>query len=239
MKYDHINSAKFVLFAGAMLLGGCTESFIDANVPPVAPEKRLATQEVQFGHDVVFAKDATRLSLQERRRLEVFLSEADARSADSVIVSTHGQGAISKRRVEIVRAFLTHRRLNVVQTLTRFATASSGSNNVRVSVRRHLVTLPGCPDWTKKTYSNFGNSVHSNFGCSTATNLGMMVANPRDLARGRQPGLVDGEYGARAIEAYRKGETKPLLDDGASESQIQGSSSGSSSSSGSGTGAGS
>jgi len=236
MKYDQ---SKILLIAGALLLAGCSEKFISENVPPVAPQKSLATQEVQFSHDVVFAKDATRLSLQERRRLEVFLSEANARSADSVIVSTTGQNAMSQRRVEIVRAFLTHRRLNVVQTLTRFAAVPSGSNSIRVSVRRHLVTLPGCPDWTKKTYSNFGNSVHSNFGCSTATNLGMMVANPRDLAHGRQPGLVDGEYGARAIEAYRKGETKPLLQDGASATNVEGSSASQSSGSSSGSGEGS
>jgi|TARA_B100000315_G_C14591459_1_gene596082 pilus assembly protein CpaD len=239
MKYDQ---SKFILIvASVILLGGCTEKFIDANVPPMPPQKSLATPEVQFGHDVVFAKDATRLSLQERRRLEVFLNEADARSADSVIVSSTGQSVNSRRRVEIVRAFLTHRRLNVVQTLTKFASAPSANNTVRVSVRRHLVTLPGCPDWTKKTYNNFGNSVHSNFGCSTATNLGMMVANPRDLAHGRQPGLVDGEYGARSIEAYRKGETKPLLQDGASATNIGGSGGGESgdSSSGSGSGEGS
>jgi len=32
-----------------------------------------------------------------------------------------------------------------------------------------------------------------------------MVADPGDIAAGRHPGLMDGEFTARSIERYRKG----------------------------------
>ena len=35
--------------------------------------------------------------------------------------------------------------------------------------------------------------------------LGLMVADPGDIAAGRHPGLMDGEFTARSIERYRKG----------------------------------
>lgn len=50
-----------------------------------------------------------------------------------------------------------------------------------------------------------------NIGCATAHNLGVMVADPRDLVVGRDPGPADGQRGAAAMERYRKGQDKPLM----------------------------
>jgi|GEM_PF-1470824 len=78
-----------------------------------------------------------------------------------------------------------------------------------------VLSVPGCPDWSKEVRHNYSNSVHSNFGCADATNLGLMIANPEDVLEGRNPGAADGTYAAGAIERYRKGETKPLQAGGA------------------------
>ena len=43
----------------------------------------------------------------------------------------------------------------------------------------------------------------SDFGCADATNLGLMVANPRDLLVGRQPGPASAEPALAAIQNYR------------------------------------
>jgi len=83
--------------------------------------------------------------------------------------------------------------------------------NATMTVDGVVLTVPGCPDWTKPTRVNFSNSVHSNFGCADAANLGAMLANPADAWFGRKPGAADGAAAA-AIERYRAGETKPLLD---------------------------
>ena len=88
--------------------------------------------------------------------------------------------------------------------------------NATMTVDGVVLTVPGCPDWTKPTRVNYSNSVHSNFGCADAANLGAMLANPADAWFGRKPGTADGAVGAAAIGRYRAGETKPLLD-GAAE----------------------
>lgn len=56
----------------------------------------------------------------------------------------------------------------------------------------------------------------SNWSCATAVNFGMMLADPGDLVRGRDPGPADGEAVARSIESYRKGRTKDIMRDAAS-----------------------
>lgn len=50
-----------------------------------------------------------------------------------------------------------------------------------------------------------------NLGCSSARNLGLMVARPRDLLVGRDPGPADGQRGAAAMDRYRRGQEKPLM----------------------------
>ncbi len=56
----------------------------------------------------------------------------------------------------------------------------------------------------------------SNWSCATAVNFGLMLADPQDLARGRDPGRADGEAVARSIESYRKDRTKDIIRDSAS-----------------------
>ena len=51
----------------------------------------------------------------------------------------------------------------------------------------------------------------SNFGCANERNLGLMVANPADLLRGREPGPADGDFAAFGIQRYRADKTEPLL----------------------------
>lgn len=84
------------------------------------------------------------------------------------------------------------------------------------------LTLPGCPDWTKPTRVNYSNSVHSNFGCADAANLGAMLANPADALFGRKPGAADGAISAAAIQRYRAGETKPLLNSASAPTETTG-----------------
>ena len=49
-------------------------------------------------------------------------------------------------------------------------------------------------------------------GCNaTATNLAHMVAEPRDLVRGRELGPADGIREAEAIVRYREGKVTELM----------------------------
>jgi len=120
------------------------------------------------------------------------------------------RGKLSGRREETVAAYLDHLSLKTFPLADGFAVGEPGADVVRVIVRRHVVTLPGCPDWSAKPGNTWQNRVSSNWGCATAANLGLMVANPADLAGGRRMGPADGEFSATSIDRYRKGETKPL-----------------------------
>ena len=87
------------------------------------------------------------------------------------------------------------------------------ADHMLVVLERYVVTPPNCPDWTKPPGGDPTNSVGSNFGCATATNLGMMVASPRDLLVGRQPGPADAQPGLSAIQNYRAHKPIVLPDD--------------------------
>lgn len=87
-------------------------------------------------------------------------------------------------------------------------------DTVAVVVERTLVTLPACPDWSgSPNFTTYSNQPMSNWSCATAVNLGMMVVDPADLRRGRQPGVAEADPAARSIQLYREGKTKPLSTD--------------------------
>jgi type IV pilus biogenesis protein CpaD/CtpE len=48
------------------------------------------------------------------------------------------------------------------------------------------------------------------FGCATAANLALMVADPRDLQRGAEPGDPAGDAALAAVRRHQAGEARPL-----------------------------
>ncbi len=75
---------------------------------------------------------------------------------------------------------------------------------LRVIVSRSKATVPGCPDWSRKSDINMNEHNASNFGCATNTNLAAMVANPQDLVLGQSAtGATDPGTSGKAIKSYR------------------------------------
>ena len=195
------------------------------------PEARQPRADlVQYSHDVAFAAGEARLTNDQRQRLDSFLARLEAGYGDRfyVVAGRGRRGApkqaaarLGERRRQAVMAVLELRRLRVLPLRIEFGIDAPVGEAVKVIVRRYVVTLPGCPDWTGRPGVTFNNTPSSNFGCATAINLGLMVADPGDIVAGRHPGLMDGEFIARSIERYRKGETTPLEGDGASTAQTE------------------
>lgn len=73
----------------------------------------------------------------------------------------------------------------------------------RVVVSRTHAEVPGCPNWSEPASPNYQNRMLSNFGCGVNGNLAAMVANPEDLAHGREGGITDPRTAVRAIDVYR------------------------------------
>lgn len=81
---------------------------------------------------------------------------------------------------------------------------------------------PECPSWADTNMSPLDNQHWQQFGCANARNLANMVDNPKDLVEPREAGAADGTYGASAVDLYRTGKTKALLNPAAGSATTAG-----------------
>lgn len=77
-----------------------------------------------------------------------------------------------------------------------------------------VVTVPGCPDFSRRSREDFSNRDASNFGCADAVDFVAQLADPLDAVRGRGTGAREGGAAAAAVERYRIGKTMPLAGEG-------------------------
>ncbi|MGF1641297.1 MAG: CpaD family pilus assembly lipoprotein [Rhodospirillales bacterium] len=197
-------------------LSGCLDRY-DGPVVRREPQPHL----VQFRHQVAFPAGQFSLERDQARALEAFVGRIDVGYGDRVYLSAASPEdaddaaarRIAERRTEAVAAFLRLSEVRVAALIDDRGDGPASGETVTVIVRRHVVGLPACPDWTQPLSDNAINRPTSNWSCATAINFGMMVADPNDLVRGGDPGPADGERLAGSLERYRKGETTPLRDD--------------------------
>lgn len=196
--------------------------------------KRVEVQPAEYRHTVHFATDSAVVTTTERDRLRGFLRAVEVSTDDSVRIEGHADERagdrynldLSARRADSVRDLLRSEGLSqaefhpVAYGERAPAVAGSGpevweeNRRVEVVVDRHVVALPPCPDWSVESGVDFANLPHSNFGCATETNFGLMVADPSDLARGRELGPADGVHAAEGIVRYRTGNLPELETEG-------------------------
>ncbi len=176
---------------------------------PSETDRTGSVDVVKMDHQVMFAADAATLSAEERSRLDRFVDTVDLGYGDIVTVAMMGDAAMTRRRAQLVRAHLTARKIS--SQLVARQPSDGAADTVAVSVARHVVTPPQCPDWTKNATQDIFNERSSNFGCANAHALSVIVANPGDLVRGRPPGPGDGEALALGARRYREGEITPIV----------------------------
>lgn len=76
----------------------------------------------------------------------------------------------------------------------------------RVVITRSQAYVPGCPDWSSKSATDFSSATGSNYGCAVNSSLAAMVADPQDLVKGTDGALSDPVSASKAIKAYREAE---------------------------------
>jgi pilus assembly protein CpaD len=201
---------------GLALLVGCAPT-TEQWQPAVSEAQK--TNKVEFSrlaHTVHFAPGAASLTPGETTRLAGFLDDSDIIYGDRLYLQMAPDDGLSQKRQAAIRRALARRGV-LLSTVPATAGAVGErlllGDEMTVAVERYTVTPPNCPDWTKPSGSDPTNSVSSNFGCATATNLGLMVAQPRDLLVGRQPGAADPQRALYAIQNYRAGRAIILPDD--------------------------
>jgi pilus assembly protein CpaD len=116
-------------------------------------------------------------------------------------------------RVGAVAAIFEERRVRTTEAPARERITGVDPNSVLVTIERHVVVLPDCPDWQKPETQNWKNLPMPNFGCANQTNLGLMVADPGDLVRGREMGPADAARTSLGIERYRTGEEEEIVEE--------------------------
>lgn len=229
----------FAFVAGG-LVSGCLYEFHGAPTQR-EPQPNL----VEYRHDVEFADKQFSLSREQGSQLEAFVARIGVGYGDRVYLATEPPQGVQKesavrlaeRRAESVSSFLGLNNVEIDALIDDYGDGPVLGDAVTVLVRRYVVSLPACPDWTDEPENKYSNRPSNNWSCATAVNFGMMVADPGDLVRGRRAGPGDGQMLADSVNRYRKGETKPLMDDVSTAETFPGGSSpstGSGSSSGSG-----
>jgi pilus assembly protein CpaD len=91
----------------------------------------------------------------------------------------------------------------------------------RVVITRSSAHVPGCPDWSAHSDTNYMNAASPNYGCAINSNVAAMVANPEDLLEGQKgTGETVIATGTKAIDTYRK--APPTGADGLLQAQTGG-----------------
>ncbi len=205
-----------------------TRGWLSASSP-----KRLEVDRAQYRHVVYFNTDRDEIRADERDRLLAFLEAVQPMNHDGISLEGHADERandvynidLAARRIDTVKQFLSKKGLDDsrihASAFGERLPASPGSDEhawsrnrrVEIVLDRFVVTPPACPDWSRRSGLDFANQPHSNFGCATETNLGMMIANPKDLIRGRKLGSADGVHQAEGIVRYREGQLTELQEE--------------------------
>jgi pilus assembly protein CpaD len=190
-----MNTNRFFLAAGlTLLVGACAPvtSYTDAEAP-----KRLKLDTSTTQLDLHFVPGSPVLASADAARLQRTAAAGGMAPSDRVTVATAGPPYLAKERLASVSALLLHYGIVPVAVAQDVP-----SNHAVVMVERTLVTLPPCPNWSKRPYTDFDNQPSSKFGCATETNLGMMVASPSDLAGGLALSNAAGQPAAASVNRY-------------------------------------
>ena len=176
-------------------LGACQQAseYTESEAP-----KQLKVDEATTRVDLRFAPGSDRLAAGDAARLRAMAAAGKLAPVDRVLVSAGGAPQLAAARV----AAVTEALLPYGIVASPGALAGVASNRAVVEAQRYLVTLPPCPNWSKRPAHDFTNTPDSNFGCANVSNFGRMVANPADLVAGRPLGLAAGQPAAASVERY-------------------------------------
>lgn len=163
---------------------------------------------------VRFERGGASLSDPERRAAVGFLMRRVAERSDQVFLDfglMHETTELAADRRVTISEVVIAAGLDPKNVRVRSNVRGVAANEVNLTVRTYLVTLPRCPDFTSRAGRTFDNRPHSNWGCATSANLGLMVAEPRDLVSGRSGTLGDAEALTLSTQRHRAGETRALV----------------------------
>jgi pilus assembly protein CpaD len=208
-----------LVIAAYAAVAGCEPVRDDWSGVRRAPQPRA--EVAMFRHTIQFPPGFGRMTRSEQLRWETFLKHVKPEDAETVSLSL---GPAQSRTGPTEQALLRLRQQEIMAALRARGVPVEAMqadadpapiDGAVIAVRTHVVALPQCPDWSADPRRGYNNQPFSNWGCATAINFGTMLADPRDLIRGKEPGPADGERLAKSIERYRLDKVRPLINDNA------------------------
>ncbi|MBK1666803.1 hypothetical protein CKO28_01935 [Rhodovibrio sodomensis] len=205
-----VNPVRAAGLAAALAAGTLTGA---CSTPQMGPPggsgpqiHNLGVERTLYRHDVAFPGDSAELSQGEQAALDRFLRHSGAdRQATVLVAAADAPGDLAERRRQRVVRLLRRRGFDPRASDPLLDTAQPGGGEVLVRIARYHVVLPDCPNYSRTMTSTTSNMPASNFGCADRRNLGLMVANPRDLLRGRDMGPVSGARTSIPVRDYHDG----------------------------------
>ncbi|MEW4467982.1 CpaD family pilus assembly protein [Parasphingorhabdus sp. JC815] len=137
----------------------------------------------------------------EFRRLAGWFDALELGYGDRVAIDDPGHGAGPSAR-SAVETLVAQKGLLVSET----APVTQGhipSGAMRIVVSRSTAAVPGCPDWSNRSHTDFQARTSENYGCGVNSTMAAMIADPEDLVRGQTRDGEDQAEASKAIRAYR------------------------------------
>lgn len=158
---------------------------------------------IKFDHTVGFAGGKSIPSDSEFDRLDAFFNGIILKYGDTVTL----RGGADSRR-ETLAIYIERLGLPIDIRSESGTRTEMTAKKVSVTVERHTVTPPPCPNWSNFHGNEQRNTPGSNYGCSTDAALGYMIANPRDLIEGQPMGPALATPGIEAQRRYQADKTE-------------------------------
>jgi len=141
------------------------------------------------------------LSTAEQNRLSGWFDALELGYGDRVSIDdpSYSTSAVAKAAVETIVA-------DYGLLVSETAPVTEGNvpaGLMRIVVTRTSASVPGCPDFSHRSHTDFQARTSANYGCGTNGTLAAMIANPEDLVRGQSADGEDQAQASKAIRAYR------------------------------------
>lgn len=191
----HIAGAFALTLGLAVSACGTTDAMQNASLYSV---KQPVVSRTSYVLDV--ATDYNGVPASEQQRLNDWFQAMDLRYGDRVAVEDPAASGAVRQAVSQVAA----RHGILLSEGAPVTTGSIAPGTARVVITRSVASVPGCPDWSRKTDTNLGNKTSPGYGCAVNGNLAAMIANPEDLLRGATAtGDTVIMSSTKAIKTYR------------------------------------
>ncbi|OGS55750.1 MAG: pilus assembly protein CpaD [Erythrobacter sp. RIFCSPHIGHO2_12_FULL_63_10] len=143
------------------------------------------------------------LSIPEQQRVAGWFDAMSLRYGDRVSIDDPVASGATKAAVAAIAA-----RHGIL--LADGAPVTEGQvqpGTARVVITRSTASVPNCPNWDRKTDTNYANATAPGYGCAINSNMAAMVANPEDLLKGQAgTGETVIMSSTKAITTYREKE---------------------------------